>query len=56
MTTAGIGPISDYDAWKLANPDDDGEREVGDVNEEDGRMPYEDKADELYQRWKEDGE
>ena len=44
--TPGIDPAA-YDRWKLANPDNE------DVERERAvRMSYEDRADELYQAWK----
>ena len=45
---SGIGPISNYDAWRLASPDDEAEE---DVNEPDDR--FYDLADELHQKFKE---
>lgn len=48
---SGIGPISDRGAWRLANPDDDGQRECEFLNAADER--FYDLSDIYYQRWKE---
>ena len=47
---SGIGPISNYDSWRLASPDDESDE---DVNEPDERDRFYDRSDELYQRKKE---
>ena len=50
MSTSGIGPISEHDAWKLQTPEDA-------ADEQERRMPDEedfyDKGDRLYQERKE---